>query len=337
MSKYDVVLIPGDGIGPEVTGAACRVIEEAGVAIHWLRVDAGVTALDKFGSVLPDPVLDAIRKTGIALKGPLTTPVGGGFSSVSVALRKQLGLFANLRPVKNLPGVPCRYAEVDLVVIRENTEDLYIGEEIWEDPDTVVALKRISRMGSSRIASFAFEYARSNQRKALTLVHKANILKESDGLFLQCGRDVATYYPDVHFQDRIVDALAMDLVVDPSRHDVLLCPNLYGDIISDLAAGLVGGLGLVPGANIGTDCAVFEAVHGSAPDLAGKGTANPTALILAGTMLLRHLGEGGAADRVESALDRLFISGKTLPPDLGGTASTVEFTNMLIDFIQLDK
>jgi isocitrate dehydrogenase (NAD+) len=333
VSGYQVVLLPGDGIGPEVARAACRVIEAVGVSIDWEQLPVGSAALEKYGEVLPRAVTDAARSTGLVLKGPVTTPVGGGFKSVNVSLRQELDLFANLRPIRSLPGVKSRYQEVDLVVIRENTEGLYIAEEIQESPDSISALKRVTRSASQRIAEFAFDFAASNHRKKVTIVHKANILKESDGLFLRTAQEVASKYPAVACGDRIVDALAMDLVVDPARHDVLLCPNLYGDVISDLAAGLIGGLGLVPGANIGSQVAIYEAVHGSAPDIAGQGIANPTALILAGEMLLRRLGERTAADRIRQALEKLYQEGIILTPDLGGKASTWEFTEALIEKI----
>ncbi len=335
MSVYQAVLLPGDGIGPEVARSAREVIAAVGVEIEWREMEAGVRAVENGSKPLPDQVLAAVQETGLALKGPLTTPVGSGFRSVNVELRRALDLYANLRPVRSLPGTSVRYPDVDLVIIRENTEGLYVGDEIWEDGDTVTARRRISRKGSRRIAHFGFEYARDQGRKSVTAVHKANILKESDGLFLECCREAAADFPGVEYQERIVDALSMDLVLDPGRHDTLLCPNLYGDIISDLAAGLVGGLGLVPGANLGQVCAVFEAVHGSAPDIAGQGIANPTALILAGAMLLRQIGEGAAAARVEAGIQAVYQEGKTLTPDSGGTASTREFTRAVIQ--QIDR
>jgi isocitrate dehydrogenase (NAD+) len=330
VSRSEVVLLPGDGIGPEVSRSACQVIEAAGVSINWIQLPAGTEALDRYGEALPEAVIEAARQTGLVLKGPVTTPVGSGFKSVNVTLRQKLDLFANLRPIQSLPGLKARFQDVDLVVIRENTEGLYIAEEIEESPDSISALKRVTRSASQRIAEFAFNYAASNQREKLTIVHKANILKKSDGLFLEAARQIAAGYPQIQCGDRIVDALAMDLVINPGRHDVLLCPNLYGDIISDLAAGLIGGLGLVPGANIGLHTAVFEAVHGSAPDIAGRGIANPTALIMAGEMLLRRLGEQAAADRIRQALVQLYKTGSVLTPDLGGTASTREFSEALI-------
>lgn len=331
---HDVVLIPGDGIGPEVTSAARQVIDAVGVDIHWHMHQAGSAGLEEHGTPLPDEVLQAIRQYGIALKGPITTPVGSGFSSVNVALRKQLDLYANLRPVRSIPGVPSRYQDVDLVIVRENTEGLYSADERWEDDDTVVALKRVSRRASRRIARFAFEYAVRTGRQAVTAVHKANILKESDGFFLSCAQEVAQEYPRIEFKDRIVDALCMDLVIDPDKHDVLLCPNLYGDVVSDLAAGLVGGLGTVPGANLGDQASILEAVHGSAPDIAGQGIANPTAIILAGAMMLSHLGEAEASSNVERAVKTIYQRGASLTPDVGGTGTTQEMTAAIVECLQ---
>ncbi len=333
MSSYQAVLIPGDGIGPEVSEAACRVIEAAGVDIHWQVFQAGVQAEEAGQASLPQELVETARAIGVILKGPLTTPVGTGFSSVNVRLRRSLEMYANLRPIRSLPLVGSRYDQVDLVVIRENTEGLYIGEEHWEDENTVIAARRITRSGSHRISRFAFEYAQAQGRQSVTAVHKANILKESDGLFLMEAQQVSKDYPEIAFQDRIVDALCLDLVVDPGLHSTLLCPNLYGDIISDLAAGLVGGLGVIPGANLGEHCAMFEAVHGSAPDLAGQGTANPTALILAGALLLRHLGEEKAAGKVEEGIRTLYAAREHLTPDIGGSASTNGFTEALINQI----
>lgn len=330
MGAHRAVLIPGDGIGPEVTHAACRVIAATGVAVEWEAVEAGEAAVETHGDPLPDEALERIREFGVALKGPVTTPVGEGFASVNVALRRRLGLYANLRPVRSIPGVPSRYRDVDLVIVRENTEGLYVGIEGEPRAGVVEAVRRITAEASSRIARFAFAYAARNGRRSVTVVHKANILKRSDGLFLKCARRVAADYPGVGYRERIVDAACLDLVLDPSRHDVLLCPNLYGDIISDLAAGLVGGLGLVPAANLGDGVAVFEAVHGSAPNIAGKGIANPTALILAGAMLLHHLGETEAGQAIEAAVARVYREGKRLTPDVGGTATTREFAEAVI-------
>ncbi len=333
-SKHRVVVIPGDGIGPEVTEATRQVIDATGVVIAWQTFQVGARALEAHGTPLPQGVVEAIRENGVALKGPVTTPIGTGFSSATVAMRKQLDLYANLRPVKTIPGAPSRYEHVDLVVVRENTEGLYCGTEIRVDDGTRVALNRVTREASRRIAGFAFNYARRHSRRTVTAIHKANILKDTDGLFLECAREVSRDYPDVEYGERIVDALCTDLVVDPARHDVLLCPNLYGDIISDLAAGLVGGLGTVSGANIGDEAAVFEAVHGSAPDIAGQGIANPTALILAGAMMLEYLGESEAAQGIEDSVRRLYADGKTLTPDVGGNATTKEMAKALVGYLQ---
>lgn len=334
MNGHNIVLIPGDGIGPEVSQAAQEVLEATGLNIKWHRYQAGATALKEQGTPLPEELLDAVREYGVALKGPVTTPVGSGFSSVNVAIRKQLDLYANLRPVRSIPGVPSRYQDVELAIVRENTEGLYVADERWEDEDTVVALKRVSRKASLRLAHFAFEYATQAERESVTAVHKANILKESDGLFLECAQEVAQEYPNIKFKDRIVDALCMDLVINPYQHDVLLCPNLYGDIVSDLAAGLVGGLGTVPAANLGDHAAVSEAVHGSAPDIAGKGIANPTALILAGAMMLSHIGEAEASKKVEDSVRELYREGGPLTPDVGGSATTGEMTDAIISLLQ---
>jgi len=335
--KRKVVLIPGDGIGPEVTEAARRVIEAAGVEIEWHTVQVGVRALEEHGTPLPEAVIESIRECGVALKGPVATPIGTGFSSVTVALRKRLDLYANLRPVRSFPGVLARYRNVDLVIVRENTEGLYSGLERQPDAESAEAVKRVTRRASLRIARFAFEYASRHGRKSVTAVHKANILKLTDGLFLECAREVAADYPQVEYRERIVDAACLDLVLDPARHDVLLCPNLYGDILSDLAAGLVGGLGLVPAANIGEDLALFEAVHGTAPDIAGKGIANPTALILAGAMMLSYLGEGEAARRIEEAVLEVYSEGRCLTPDLGGSATTLEMAERICERLEAKR
>jgi isocitrate dehydrogenase (NAD+) len=333
MGKHTVVLIPGDGIGPEVVEAAQKVIEATGVEIEWKTFEAGAKALERYGTPLPEGILEEIRRSGVALKGPVTTPIGSGFPSITVALRKGLGLYANLRPARSIPSVPSRYQDVDLVVIRENTEGLYGGIERRVDDNTAEAVKRVTRRASLRIARFAFDYARHQRRKMVTAVHKANILKLSDGLFLECTREVAADYPQIEYRERIVDALCLDLVLDPGRHDVLLCPNLYGDIVSDLAAGLVGGLGLVPAANIGDGIAVLEAVHGSALDIAGQGIANPTALILAGAMMLSYLREEEAANKIEKAVREVYIRGERLTPDVGGTATTQEMTYAVLSCI----
>jgi isocitrate dehydrogenase (NAD+) len=322
-------LIPGDGIGPEVTAAVVTILEAAGLQVTWEPHVAGVAALEAHGSPLPAGLLDSIRRNKVALKGPVTTPVGGGFTSVNVGLRKALELFANLRPVWNIPSVPSRYEHVDLVIVRENTEDLYAGLEHEVVPGVVESLKIITAAASTRIATFAFEYARRHGRKRVTAVHKANIMKLGDGLFLESVRAVAAHYPDILSDDRIVDAACMHLVMNPSQFDVLLLPNLYGDIVSDLCAGLVGGLGVVPAANLGVEIGVFEAVHGSAPDIAGRNVANPTALLLSALLMLRHLGEGAIADRIMTALGDVLRQGTVRTRDLGGTASTTEYAKAI--------
>lgn len=317
-------LIAGDGIGPEVVAATIRVIEATGVVINWESQMAGAMAIATEGTPLPQKTLDSIRKTGLALKGPTTTPIGGGHASINVALRKTLDLYANVRPIKTLPGVKSRYDHVDLVIVRENTEDLYSGLEHVVVPGVVESIKVITEKASTRIAKFAFNYARTHGRKRITAVHKANIMKLSDGLFLDCCAKVAADFPEIKYDDIIVDNCCMQLVLDPTRFDMLLLENLYGDIVSDLCAGLVGGLGLAPGANIGEKGATFEAVHGSAPDIAGKNIANPIALILSGALLLDHIGELEAGNRVRNAVTAVLKEGKHMPKDLGGTASTSE-------------
>jgi isocitrate dehydrogenase (NAD+) len=324
-----VTLIPGDGIGPEVTEAVVRIFKAAALDIEWERYDAGVVAFKRFKQSLPVELLDSIKRTKVALKGPVTTPIAEGITSVNVGLRKSLDLYANLRPVRNLPGVKSRYENVDLVIVRENTEDLYSGLEHEVVPGVVESLKIITERASTRIARFAFDHAKSNGRKRVTAIHKANIMKLGDGLFLECSRKVAREHLDLPYDERIVDAVCMQLVMFPERFDVLLLPNLYGDIVSDLCAGLVGGLGVVPGANIGTDLAVFEAVHGSAPDIANKNLANPTALLLSGLMMLDHLGERGTAERIRTALSDVLTEGRVRTRDLGGTATTTEFTDAI--------
>jgi isocitrate dehydrogenase (NAD+) len=321
-------LIPGDGIGPEVTAAVTSVLDATGVAIEWDRHDAGVTAFENTGQTLPQELLDSITRNKVALKGPCTTPIGEGFTSVNVGLRKALDLYANLRPVRNLPGVASRWTNVDLIIVRENTEDLYAGLEHVIVPGVVESLKIITADASTRIAEFAFQFAAREHRKKVTAVHKANIMKLGDGLFLDSVRGVAGRFPDVTYEERIVDAACMHLVMRPEQFDVLVLPNLYGDIVSDLCAGLVGGLGVVPGANLGNDVAVFEAVHGSAPDIAGQDRANPTALLLSAVMLLRHIGEADAASRVMAALERV-LAGQVRTRDIGGTASTTEFARAI--------
>jgi isocitrate dehydrogenase (NAD+) len=328
--SHVITLIPGDGIGPEVTAAVVRVLAAASVDIDWDRQDAGAAAVDKTGQTLPPELLVSIERNRVALKGPVSTPIGEGFTSVNVALRKALELYANLRPVRNLPGVPSRFQNVDLVIVRENTEDLYAGLEHQVVPGVVESLKIITAKASTRIAEFAFEYARRHERRAVTAIHKANIMKLGDGLFLDSVRAVAAKRPGVKYDEKIVDAVCMHLVMRPEQFDVLLLPNLYGDIVSDLCAGLVGGLGLVPGANLGEEAAVFEAVHGSAPDIAGKNMANPTALLLSARMMLDHIGEAAAASRIGAALDRTLVDGRVRTRDLGGTASTMAFADEII-------
>ena len=325
---HRITLIPGDGIGPEVTEAVVTILERAGLQVEWDPHDAGVLALEKHGDTLPAGLLDSIRRNKVALKGPVTTPVGGGFTSVNVGLRKALDLFVNLRPVWNIPSVPSRYEGVDLVIVRENTEDLYAGLEHEVVPGVVESLKIITEEATSRVATFAFEYARRHGRKRVTVVHKANIMKMADGLFLRTAQRVAAQYPDIRCDDRIVDAACMHLVINPAQFDVLLLPNLYGDIVSDLCAGLVGGLGVVPGANLGTDIGVFEAVHGSAPDIAGKGVANPMALLHSAVLMLRHINEPSIAVRIQTALRDVLSSG-VRTRDLGGTAGTMEFAEAI--------
>jgi isocitrate dehydrogenase (NAD+) len=327
---HTITLIPGDGIGPEVTAAVTRILEAADVDIQWEQFDAGVTALKTHGTPLPQVLLDSIKKNKLALKGPVTTPVGEGFTSVNVGLRKALDLYANLRPVKNLPHVRSRFEHVDLVIVRENTEDLYAGIEHEVVPGVVESLKIITAVASTRIAKFAFEYARRLGRKRVTAIHKANIMKMADGLFIKCAQTVSAEYPEIAYDTQIIDAACMNLVMKPEKFDVLLLPNLYGDIVSDLCAGLVGGLGTVGAANLGIDTGVFEAVHGSAPDIAGKNIANPTALLRSALLMLEHIGETAAAGRIEAALFRALASPERTTRDLGGSASTTEFTDAIV-------
>ncbi|MBS4022447.1 MAG: isocitrate/isopropylmalate dehydrogenase family protein [Dethiobacter sp.] len=328
---YKITLIPGDGIGPDITAATKKVLEASGVRIEWDEVMAGEGAIGEFGTPLPAQVIESIKRNRIALKGPLTTPVGGGFRSVNVALRKELDLYVNLRPARTYEGIRSRYSGIDLVVVRENTEDLYAGVEHMVGEDAAESIKIITRKGSERICRFAFEYARKNNRRKVTAVHKANIMKCTDGLFLAVAADVARDFPDVEFEDRIVDNMCMQLVMKPELYDVLVMPNLYGDIISDLCAGLTGGLGVAPGANIGSDTAIFEPVHGSAPKYAGLDKVNPTAMILSSVMMLRHLGEDSAAQRLENALSAVIRKGKTVTYDLGGSATGREMAEAIID------
>src|SRR3989449_11202956 len=327
---YTVTLIPGDGIGPEVMAAAVRVLTATGLAFEWETQQAGASAIGEHGTALPPQVLESVRRNKVALKGPTETPVATGHRSVNVELRIQLDLYANLRPVQSLPGVKSRYEDLDLVVVRENTEDLYSGLEHVVVPGVVESLKIITEKASTRIARFAFDYARRENRKKVTAIHKANIMKLSDGLFLDCFRKVSAEYPEIAADDKIVDNACMQLVMRPQQFDVLLLENLYGDIISDLAAGLVGGLGVVPGANIGELGAVFEAVHGSAPDIAGKNIANPTALLQSAILMLRFIGEREAADQIETAMLAVFEEGQVRTRDIGGTATTDEFADAII-------
>ncbi len=315
---HTVVLIPGDGIGPSISEVAVRVIEASGVKIEWIPVVAGMAAIDKYKDPLPQSVLDAISSTRVALKGPLTTPVGSGFRSVNVALRKEFDLYSNLRPARSFEGVQSRYENIDLIIVRENTEEFYAGIEHYIDPQRSAAetIGVVTRSGSDRIIRYAYEYARSHGRKKVTTVHKANILKYTGGLFLEVSRTVGSEYPEIATEDKIVDNMAMQMVINPNQFDVIVTTNLFGDILSDLASGLVGGLGLAPGANIGYNAAIFEAVHGSAPDIAGKNLANPTAIVLAGVMMLRHLKEGDAADRIERAVAEVLKEGKAVTADL---------------------
>src|SRR5438093_3862787 len=328
---HRITLIPGDGIGPEVASAVVRIIEASRVQIEWEEHIAGQQALDKFGQTLPEELLDSIKRNKIGLKGPIATPVGKGFTSVNVGLRKALDLYANLRPIRALPNIHCRNPNLHLVIVRENTESLYSGLEHEIIPGVVESLKIITEKASTRIARFAFAFARSEKRKKITAVHKANIMKMSDGLFLECFEKVAKSYPDIETQNMIVDNASMQLVMRPEQFDILLCENLYGDIVSDLCAGLIGGLGLVPGANIGEKGAVFEAVHGSAPDIAGKGVANPTAMLQSAILMLNHIEERAAADKIENAMLKVFAEGEVRTRDIGGTATTDEFADAIIE------
>jgi isocitrate dehydrogenase (NAD+) len=328
--KHPVTLIPGDGIGPEITRAARLVIEAAGVEIEWHEHEAGAHAIEQYGTQVPEHVLHCIRTDRVCLKGPVTTPIGTGFTSANVILRKSLDLYACVRPARTIPGVKSRFEDVDLVVVRENTEGLYSGIEHVVVPGVVESLKIVTERASTRIAEFAFEYARRHGRSCVTAVHKANIMKLTDGMSLNCARQVAARYPEIKYTEQIVDATCMKLVIDPHQFDILVMENLYGDIVSDLCAGLVGGLGVVPGANLGTEYAVFEAVHGSAPDIAGQNIANPTAIILSAVMMLRHICESDAADRIENAVRQVLEKGEHTTPDLGGHASTTEMTEAII-------
>lgn len=332
---HKITLLPGDGIGPEVVDATVRVLEATGVQFEWDRhEEVGSAAVDEYGTPLPETILESIQKNKVALKGPITTPVGKGFRSVNVSLRQQLDLYANVRPCINLPGIKTPFDEVDLIIFRENTEGLYSGIENY-DPRLEIAdsIARITRTGSRRIIRFCFEYARQHGRKTVTLAHKANILKQTSGMFLHVGQEIAKDYPEITFNDRIIDNMCMQLVMRPEEYDCIVTTNLFGDILSDLCAGLVGGLGVVAGANMGDDCAVFEAVHGSAPDIAGQNKANPTALIRSAEMMLRHLGETAAADTIKQALHEAYAEGTCLTGDVGGTCATTAFTDYLVEKI----
>ncbi|MBW1650236.1 MAG: isocitrate/isopropylmalate dehydrogenase family protein [Deltaproteobacteria bacterium] len=326
---HKITLIPGDGIGREISEAAKLVIEAAGVKINWDIVDAGAECIEKKGTPLPEDVLDSVKKNRVALKGPITTPIGTGFRSVNVSLRKQLNLFANLRPAKTIKGVKSRYEDVDLIVVRENTEDLYAGIERQIDKDTAETIKIITRKASEQISEFAFEYAKNENRKKVTAVTKANICKLTDGLFLEASKKIAEKYPEIEYEEILVDNLCMKLVRDPSLFDILLLPNLYGDIISDLTAGLIGGLGIAPGANIGENIAVFEPVHGSAPKMAGANKADPTAIILSGVLMLKYIQETEAADNIYKAVCEVIGEGKNVTYDLGGNATTMQMAEAI--------
>ena len=331
MSKpHRITLIPGDGIGPEVTQAAVRILEATGLKFEWERYAAGAEAFEKHGEYIPRALVDSIERTRVGLKGPLSTPIGRGFPSINVELRKRFELYANFRPISNLPHIPTRYPQVDLVIIRENTEGLYSGIEHEVVPGVVESLKIITEKASTRISKFAFDSARKNNRKKIHAIHKANIMKLSDGLFLRCARDVAKDYPEINYAEHIVDNTCMQLVMNPYQYDMLLMENLYGDIISDLCAAFVGGLGMVPSANLGDHCAIFEAVHGSAPDIAGKDLANPTAVIRCALLMLHHLGEHAAAVKIQNALELVYRTRDKLTRDVGGKAGTSEFADSII-------
>jgi isocitrate dehydrogenase (NAD+) len=331
---HKITLIPGDGIGPEVVRAATRILDATGLKFEWEPYAAGAEAYEQYKQYIPQELIDSIERNRVALKGPVTTPIGGGFPSINVALRKRFELFSNFRPIRNLPGIPTRYPEVDLAIVRENTEGEYSGIEHEVVPGVVESLKIITKVASTRIARWAFEYARREKRKKVHAIHKANIMKMSDGLFLRCARDVSKEYPEITYGEHIVDNTCMQLVMNPYQYDVLLLENLYGDIISDLCAAFVGGLGLVPGANFGLDTAIFEAVHGSAPDIAGKDIANPTAVLQSGILMLRHIGEVDTANRLHAALERVYRAKAHLTRDIGGNASTTEFADAVIAELQ---
>jgi isocitrate dehydrogenase (NAD+) len=332
--QHTITLIPGDGIGPEVTNAVVRIVEGAGAAtgasFQWESYAVGSEAYERFKEYIPRELYQSIEKTHVALKGPVTTPIGGGFASINVTLRQQFELYANFRPIRNLPGTQTRYPGVDLVIVRENTEDLYVGLEHEVVPGVVESLKIVTEKASTRIARFAFEYARKHSRKKVHAIHKANIMKMSDGLFLRCAREVAKDFPEITYAEHIVDNTCMQLVMNPYQYDMLLLPNLYGDIVSDLCAAFVGGLGLVPSANLGEGCAIFEAVHGSAPDIAGQDKANPTALLQSAILMLHHIDEPAAANKIQAALDKVYAEKISLTRDVGGTAGTQAFANAIL-------
>jgi isocitrate dehydrogenase (NAD+) len=334
---YKITLIPGDGIGPEVTRAAVRILEATGLKFEWETFQAGAEAFEKYHEYIPKELIESIERTGVGLKGPVATPIAGGFASINVALRKKFELYANFRPIRNLPHIPTRYPDVDLIIVRENTEGLYSGIEHEVVPGVVESLKIITEKASTRISRFAFEYARKNKRKRIHAIHKANIMKLSDGLFLRCSRNVAKEYPEITYGEHIVDNTCMQLVMNPYQYDMLLMENFYGDIISDLCAAFVGGLGFVPGANIGDHCAIFEAVHGSAPDIAGKNIANPTAVIRSALLMLRHLGEYEAATKIRNALEKVYRTRDKLTRDVGGKAGTSEFADSIIEFMESES
>jgi isocitrate dehydrogenase (NAD+) len=332
--QHTITLIPGDGIGPEVTNAVVRILEGAaaatGASFQWESYAVGAEAFERFKEYIPRELYHSIERNRVALKGPVTTPIGGGFASINVTLRKQFELYANFRPIRNLPGTQTRYPGVDLVIVRENTEDLYVGLEHEVVPGVVESLKIVTEKASTRIAKFAFDYARKHGRKKIHAIHKANIMKMSDGLFLRCVREVAKDYPEVTYGEHIVDNTCMQLVMNPYQYDMLVLPNLYGDIVSDLCAAFVGGLGLVPSANLGESCAIFEAVHGSAPDIAGQDKANPTALLQSAILMLHHIDESAAADKIQAALDKVYTEKTMLTRDVGGTAGTQAFANAIL-------
>jgi isocitrate dehydrogenase (NAD+) len=328
--QHTITLIPGDGIGPEVTDAVVRILEAAKVNINWERFDAGADSYAKTGEYIPQALYDSIERNRVALKGPVTTPIGGGFKSINVTLRKKFDLYANVRPIKNLPGLETRYPGLDLVIVRENTEDLYSGLEYEVVPGVIQAIKVITKKGSTRIAEYAFAYARKYHRKKVHAIHKANIMKLSDGLFIRCTKKISEQYPEIGYFEHIIDNTCMQLVTNPYQYDVLVLPNLYGDIVSDLCAAFVGGLGLVPGANLGAEHAIFEAVHGSAPDIAGQDKANPTALLQSAVLMLRHMNETTAADRIQTALETVYSEKKTLTRDVGGTSGTKAFADAVV-------